>query len=509
VRRLWLAGGLAMLAAVAACSSSPSPPASTLNSASTLACPARSGRCTAPGTVRWSVRLPGSASFEISTGQSILNYPAAGEEGIADFGGIPSGYLANVAVAPGLVLFQQPNRPVIEAIDPATGKRLWTTKLRTPRGFSPNTDVSGALSITLTVSGGLITAYDQADYLWWVLNPATGAASPPQKWVAYSQSSGGTLGQPGIYVLPASPSSVLMVNTLQVQDVDPVTGSVRWHAAVRPWTGEALIGDTLYLDNDPYNYNFSSKPNSSPTGTDTAIQRVDVGSGRLLPQLPLAADLRAEDGEVVQFAEDPGVLLVEAGGALARISPATGRAIWVYAAPTRTQGRAQPGPTTVPPTVEFLESGQVNGAAYPPPSPGTGTDIWRVLVVSLSTGQATPVDLGRAVPYGGAGINTGGEGGDGWNLYGSVLLAAAATKPQPAGAGGFSYTRLDGVDPQTGRVLWRGPVAADLYVLGETSSGPPLIIAESCAPYALSPDQSAAQGDQAFCNSERLYAINA
>jgi hypothetical protein len=58
-------------------------------------------------------------------------------------------------------------------------------------------------------------------------------------------------------------------------------------------------------------------------------------------------------------------------------------------------------------------------------------------------------------------------------------------------------------------VLWRGPVAADLYVLGETSSGPPLIIAESCAPSALSPDQSAAQGDQAFCNSERLYAINA
>jgi hypothetical protein len=25
----------------------------------------------------------------------------------------------------------------------------------------------------------------------------------------------------------------------------------------------------------------------------------------------------------------------------------------------------------------------------------------------------------------------------------------------------------------------------------------------------LSPDQSAAQGDQALCNSERLYAINA
>jgi hypothetical protein len=88
------------------------------------------------------------------------------------------------------------------------------------------------------------------------------------------------------------------------------------------------------------------------------------------------------------------------------------------------------------------------------------------------------------------------------------MLASVATKAKPAGTGGFSYTRLEGVDPQTGHILWRGPWAGDLYVLGETFTGPPVIIAESCAPSGLVADQSAIHGDEAFCDSERLYAIN-
>ena len=43
----------------------------------------------------------------------------------------------------------------------------------------------------------------------------------------------------------------------------------------------------------------------------------------------------------------------------------------------------------------------------------------------------------------------------------------------------------------------------------KTSSGPPLVIAESCAPSALVADQSAIHGNEAFCDGERLYAINA
>lgn len=506
MRRLWLAVTVTALMTVTGCSSSAPAPASQLNGSSALTCSAGSRGCTAPGRVRWSVPLPGSASFDISTGESLVNMPAMAAEGITSFGDIPAGYLANVAVAPGVFLFQQPNRPVIEAIEPATGRRLWTTKLPTPRNFSPDNDVSGALSITFAVSGGLVTAYDQTDYLWWLLNAATGSVTPPRRLAAYSQP--GIGGQAPVDVLPVTSRSVILLNYTSVQDVDPVTGSVRWQVPVKAWTGDAAIGDTLYLDNDPYSYNFDTKPNRSPTGTDTAIQRVDVGSGRLLPQLPIAADLQAEDGKVVQFAEDPGALLVAAGGAFARVSPATGRAIWVYRMPARAQGGAQPGPTGVPPTVEFLESGQVNGTQDPPPSPGTGTNIWRVLVVSLTTGQATPTDLGRSLPYSDAGIDTADVGGDNWNLYGSVMLAAPSTSPRPAGAGGFSYTRLEGVGPATGRVLWRAPVAADLYVLGETFSGPPLIIAESCAPSGLSPDQSTTRSNEAFCDSERLYAIN-
>ena len=499
-----------LLMAVAACSSSSSPPApaSPLNGASTLTCPANAGRCTAPGTVRWSVPLPGSASFDISSGESVLNYPAAGDEGIADFGGIPNGYLATVAVAPGVALFQQPDRAVIEAIDPATGRRLWTTKLP---GSSRNLSVPGGLDITLVVSGDLIAAYNQADYTWWLLNAATGAVSPPHQEATYSQpGSGPTGGQASVDVLPVSPGSVLLLNYLQVQDVNPVTGSVRWQAPVRPWTGEAVIGDVLYLDNDPYNYNFDTKPNGPVNGDDTAIQRVDLATGRALPELPLAADLRAEDGKVTQLAADSSDLLVEAGSSLARLDPATGRPIWLRTLPSRTLGEAQPGPTGDPATVEYLVPGQA-GSQVPPPSPGTGTNIWKVLVVTLATGKATLITLGRSFPYEDAGIDAsnGGESGGSWNLYGSVLLAAPATKTQPAGAGGFSYTRLDGVDPQTGRLLWRGPVAADLYVLGETSSGPPLVIAESCAPSALVADQSAIHGNEAFCDGERLYAINA
>jgi len=75
--------------------------------------------------------------------------------------------------------------------------------------------------------------------------------------------------------------------------------------------------------------------------------------------------------------------------------------------------------------------------------------------------------------------------------------------------GGLRYTRLEGVDPRSGRVLWRGPWGGDVYVLGETFTGPPMIIAESCPPSGLVAGQKASAYHQAYCDSERLYAINA
>jgi hypothetical protein len=489
-----------------ACSSSPpAPPASPLSRSSAVTCVSGSSRCTAPGSVRWSLRLPGSAQFDIDSGTAILNMPAASDEGIASFGGIPNGYLAAVQVAPGLMVFEQPNRAVIEAVDPATGRRLWSTKLATPPGFASETMASGTLTLAFVAAGGVITVYDQADYVWWMVNAMTGAASPPHRLASYAQANPAT----GLHVtddvLPVTQQSAVLLNNTQVQGVDPATGSVRWQVPLRRWTGYAVIGHVLYADNDPYGQDQSA--NAGPSGRATAIQRVDLATGKLLPDLPLPPDLRTEAARVAQFGADPGALLVEAGPGLASLDPASGRPVWTAALPARTVGTAQPGPTGTPPTVEYLVPGKASGLE--PPAPGTGTNIWQVMIVNLATGKETPVSMGRSFPYGAAGVDTGSNGGGSWNLYGPGMLASVTTRAKPAGTGGFSYIRLEGVDPQTGRILWRGPWAGDLYVLGETFAGPPVIIAESCAPSGLVADQSAIHGDEAFCDSERLYAINA
>src|ERR1700689_2137201 len=143
LRVLGAALAVAVAVSVTACSSSPTSPGSPLSGSSALTCGGGSRHCVAPGTVRWSVRLPGSSQFDISSGSTVLNMPAASDEGIAGFGDIPNGYLASVEVAPGLMVFQKPSRAVAEAGDPAAGRRLWTTKLPTARGFTPDTTVSG------------------------------------------------------------------------------------------------------------------------------------------------------------------------------------------------------------------------------------------------------------------------------------------------------------------------------------------------------------------------------
>jgi PQQ-like domain len=502
---LGVALAVAVAVTVTACSSSPAPPASPLSGSSVLTCTGGSRHCTAPGTVRWSLPLPGSSQFDIQSGMGIINMPGSAAEGISGFGEIPNDYLATVEVGPGQVVFQQPNRLVIEAIDPATGRRLWTTKLPTPRGFTPDTAVSGGLILGIVAANGAITAYDSADYLWWVVNAATGAAGPPHRLASYTNTSQQSTDD----VLPVTPQAAVLLNNTQVQGTDPVTGSVRWQVPLRRWTGYTVIGNVLYADNDPYGQPQSAS--ASPSGRATAVQRVDLAAGKLLPDLPLPTDLHTEAAKLVQFGADPGALLIEAGPGLARLDPATGHPVWTASLPATTLGTAQAGPTGTPPTVEYLLPGKTTDSIKPR-APGTGANIWKVLVVSLTTGKTTTVTMGPKFPYSDAGINVESDGGDNWNFYGSAMLATFATKAQGAdsnGIGGFSYIRLEGVDPPTGRILWRGPWGADLYVLGETVTGPPMIIAESCAPSALQSDPSAIHGGEAYCNSERLYAINA
>jgi hypothetical protein len=85
------------------------------------------------------------------------------------------------------------------------------------------------------------------------------------------------------------------------------------------------------------------------------------------------------------------------------------------------------------------------------------------------------------------------------------MLAAPVTTAKQAGA---DDTRLEGVDPATGHVLWKGPVVADLAVLGQTLGGQPEVIMESCAPSDVTVSSSPGGSSDAYCKGETLYAVN-
>lgn len=86
--------------------------------------------------MRWAVRLPpappdaGNGST-INAGTALLNMPAADADQISC--GVPGGQPVSVAIEPGLVLFPS-DVTAVEAVNPATGKVLWNTKLPTPQG---------------------------------------------------------------------------------------------------------------------------------------------------------------------------------------------------------------------------------------------------------------------------------------------------------------------------------------------------------------------------------------
>jgi hypothetical protein len=98
--------------------------------------------------------------------------------------------------------------------------------------------------------------------------------------------------------------------------------------------------------------------------------------------------------------------------------------------------------------------------------------------------------------------------GNVWNGYGSSMLAAPVTAPKPAGSGEHDYTRLEGVNPATGHVLWKGPAAADLAVLGQTLGAQPEVIMESCPPSEVTANPSPDGSSNAYCGGETLYAVN-
>ena len=456
----------------------PPPAASPSAGSSVLTCPDGPRDCTSPGTVRWSVPLPGSARFVIRAGAAVLNVESA----ISSVAGVTEpGYLAKTVITSGLLVFQR--GPVIEAVDLKTGQPRWSTQLPQPPPsgepvLSPNIEKLPLLDyLTMTTANGLIAA--SVGSSWLLLDARTGRLLTPRFVPVPPQDRGDNCCD----VLPESAHSLILLGRPLVEAVDPATAGVQWRQPIGSDT-YAVIGNAFYADDG-----------DGRVIPSTVIVRADLASGQSLRPLLLPPDLRFTI--VRQSQEEPGALLVTGTDKIARLDPVTGRVAWTQTLPTGAFGAPlQPGPSGAAPSAEYLQ----------PPPPGASGATWHIFLVNLATGRATSIPLGRAFPYAAAGIASSGAAGDiFWDFYDGAMLASVSARAR----GGFSYTRLEGVDPRSGHVLWRGPSGGDVYVLGETFTGPPMIIVQSCLPSGLVPGQPAPSYQEAFCDSERLYAINA
>lgn len=391
------------------------------------------------------------------------------------------GFLANTVITAGLLVFQ--HGATIEAIDMKTGQRRWRTRIpQPPRSSVPVLQPHQAKLplldyVIMTAANGLIAV--SVGSSWLLLNAGTGRLLTRHFISTSTQDQGINL----LSVLPESSRSILLLGTQFVEAVDPVTAQVQWRGFGS--ATDAVIGNALYgTDGD------------GRVVPSTMISRTDLTSGHGLRPLLLPRDLRFTI--VRQSAEDPGALLVTGTGKIARLDPVSGRVAWTRALPAGAVGAPlQPGPSGAAPSAEYL---------IPPPT-GARAGGWRIFLVDFATGRTTYIPLGRKFPYAAAGLTTSGLDQDEafWDFYDGAMLAAVPAR----GPGGLTDTRLEGVDPRSGRVQWRGPQGAGVYVLGETFTGPPMIIAESCAPSGLVGSQPPPGPGEAYCTAERLYAINA
>jgi outer membrane protein assembly factor BamB len=420
--------------------------------------------------------VPGSGQFVIKTGTAILNSQSAIGSSAS---GVASGYLATTVITSGLLVIQR--GPVIEAVDLTTGRVRWSTPVPLPPpssvpAWSHATGLQLLDYLTLTAANGLIAA--SVGSSWLLLDATTGRPLTPGFVSGPVQDWGGDCCQ----VQPENAHSLILLGRPLVEAVDPVTARVQWRV---PAVNSSFIvaGNTLYAGDGV-----------GRVVPSHLVIRIDLASGRDQgPPLLLPPALRFTG--VSQSQQEPGAVLMTGTGTISRLDPVTGRVSWTRALPAGSYGAPlQPGPSGAAPSAEYLL----------PPHPGAGG--WRILLISLATGQETVIPLGRTFPYAAAGMTSAGLAGEGfWDYYDGAMLASASA----SGPGGFRYTRLEGVDPRSGRVLWSGPWGGDAYVLGETFSGPPMIIVQSCSPSGLLPEQWTATDHVASCDGETLYAINA
>jgi hypothetical protein len=494
----YLGGLLAAAAAVAACSSgSPAVISSVLSNTSVLTCPQAHRDCTAPGTIRWS--LPVSGKYGVAGGTGELDVPDLGDVGFSSPGPPDSAHAAAFTGGDAVVCAGG----LAEAIDPASGHVLWRQKFAAPNADS-DTDAAqqGPCDFTV-VAPGEVAATDfneypsssAPDYVR-ILSTATGSVGPRVALPFPADANNANANATGASVLALSGGTLSVLVNSQVYGLNDTTGAVVWQAALQTFTGEAVVGNILYAD--------TVNSNADDQAT-TALQRVDLSSGAVLAPLPLGTGVSSEDLTVVgsgavTAAAGPLSTLLVAGGSttqgtdqIAAVDPATGRILWSYPG-----AFVQIDPASQPPEVAVVQE-----------SLATATGSLTLRIVNLATGQliatsGVPRRLWNAIS-----LKPGADGGE-WNFYDSVLVAEVQPDSRQAGTNASWYGRLEGVTA-SGKVRWQGPWSSgDLWVLGDSTAGSPMIIVESCTPAGFVPPATSPSSGSVTtsCNQGRLYAIN-
>lgn len=496
----YLAGLLCVVAAVSACSSgSPAIIPSALNDTSVLACPQGHRDCTAAGTVRWS--LPVSGSYGLGAGMGVLDVPVLGDVTFSDPG--PPDAAHGAAFTGGVAVVCAGG--FAEAIDPASGHLVWRQRFAAPSGAdSADANAQGPCDLTV-VAPGQVAAADfndfpssvAPDYVR-ILSTATGAVGPRLVLPLPADANNPDPSAADASILALSGGTLSVLVNSEVYGLNDASGAVRWKAALRSFSGDAVAGDILYAD--------TSNDGESVT---TALQRVDLSSGAVLTPLALRTGLKGTDLTVIGASAVPAAagpvstLLVGTGTTtrgneqIAAVDPATGQALWSYPG---NLVRIDPG--SQPPEAAVVQE------SLPESAPSSGALTLRI--VNLATGQLVATSGVPHRLWGAISLNPENNSTAWWNFYDSALVAEVQPDSSQAGTNASWYGRLEGVTA-SGKVRWQGPWSSgDLWVLGDSTAGPPLIIVESCTPAGIVPPATPpTSGDvTTTCTQGRLYAIN-
>jgi outer membrane protein assembly factor BamB len=498
---------LCVLTAASACSSG-SPPVvpSVLSNTSVLTCPSAHRDCTAPGTVRWSVPVQGSYPVDLSDGGGVLDVPAT-LMSQAEFENTPPDGAHSAAFTDGLAVVCAGG--VADGISLASGQVRWRQKLVSASAENEqsqsNPGPQAYCDLTSVASGEVAVANfspfpnSGAPNVVRILNAATGAVGPQLALPLPPGANDNNPNSSSANVLDLSGGTLSVLVNSQIYGLNEATGAVRWQTALQTFTGYSVVGDILYAD--------TTNDNSS-LSVSTALQRVDLSSGATLGPLPLGPGLAGTNLAVIQ----PGLavtaaagpmttLLVTTGastqdnGQVAAVDTATGKALWSYPG-----NLVEIDPASQPPEAAVMQESV----------PAFGSGSLTLRTVDLVTGKliATSRVPSRLWPV--IDLKPGAEE-TWWNFYDSALVGEVRPDSSQAGPNTSWYGRLEGLTA-SGKVRWQGPwSSSDLWVLGGSTAGPPLIIVESCTPAGIVPPPTPATSSDVTttCTQGRVYAINA